>query len=350
MPFSYQKEQINRPFGEKFFIIKPGAIGDVLHMTPVIRAIKRNSPDSRILFLAGSMAAKEILCHNPYLDEVIIFKKGRGIGEVRRVLKMAKSPKLRGLDWILNYQPSNWRWRLLSLLLKPKGILKYKKQKRIKTGERIRHAVEDHLLTLAILGIRDECLYQDLFLTDQEIGKAMEIIGYFQADTGVKGIVGLNIGASHPVNRWPVSAFYCLDSLLESAGYKTILLGGPEDRILAEEFFSLGPSNILDLVGSLSIRHTAAVISRCDIIVSADTGPLHIATSVGTKVIGLFGAADPARTGPIGPDNVVIQGNLPCVPCRRRSCKLSNRACMLSITPQQVIDKIREKVFIKELI
>ncbi|MBN2374305.1 glycosyltransferase family 9 protein [bacterium] len=352
------------PFEETFFIIKPGAIGDVLHMTPVASAIKKKRPRSKCLFLVGDSGISELLFNNPSVDEIIVFKKGRGIGEAGRVFKLAKALRLKGIDWVINYQPSNWRWRLLCLLLKPKGIIKYKKQKNIKAGEKLRHAAEDHLFTISGLGIDDHEFHPEFFLTDQEIGYAQGLIREFFKDIKYRGIIGLNMGASHKVNRWPVSSFLRLNSLLTSSGFITILTGGSEDRILAERFFGFEQPRSLDCVGYLSIRQTAAIISICDVFVSGDTGPLHLAVSVGTRVIGLFGPADPRRTGPIGKDHIVFQSNLPCVPCRKRKCKfvktlyIGNRKdskdikfppdegmfapCMESIKPDDVALKIEE--------
>ncbi len=343
-----KQKDVRSSSDETLLIIKPGAIGDVLHMTPVIRAVKKNRPNSKLLFLAGSKVTSEILLYNPYLDEVIIFKKGRGVREFARIYDLSRSLKKKGqFDWILNYQPSNWRWRLLTLLLKPKGVLKYRKQKGLKKGGKIRHAIEDHLAVLAGLDIREESLKLDFFLSETEIKEGGELIDSLKDKKSVKGVIGLNLGASHTVNRWPLSSFNKLDYILRSAGFKTILLGGPEDRTLAEEFYRFGSSDALDLIGNISIRQTGAVIRHCDVLVSGDTGPLHLAASVGTKVIGLYGAADPERTGPVGSKNIVIQAALPCVPCRKRRCKLDRQSkinCMKNITPEEVAVKIADLI------
>ena len=330
--------------GYTFLIIKPGAIGDVLHMTPVVRAVKRHLPASKILFLVGSKATSDLLSHNPHINEVILFQKGKGIKEFFRILSFGSMLKTRGIQILLNYQPSNWRWRLLTLILNPQKSISYKKQKRIKGDEKTRHAVEDHLNTLQRLGIvyHETCL--DFFLTDQEKQKAGAIFQDAIKRKAYRGIICLNIGASHPVNRWPVEAFHKLNDLLTSRGFRTILIGGPEDRELANQFFSHGPTQALDLVGRLPIRETAAVLSRSHLMVSGDTGPLHLATSVGTKVIGIFGAADPNRTGPIGDQNIIIQSQLHCVPCRKRYCPNGKRSCMESVKPEDVFARIDESV------
>jgi len=194
-----------------FLVIKPGAIGDVLQMTPVVRSIKKRFQRSRILFLVGNQATFDLLENNPNIDEIVLFEKGRGLREWGRVLALAGFLKKKEIDRILNYQPSNWRWRILTLLLRPEKVLLYKKQNRVGKGEMVRHAVEDHLRTLSESGIEEDGNYLDLFLTDQEVREAEEIIEKHKMKNGFRGIICLNMGASHPVNRWPVEAFHQLN-------------------------------------------------------------------------------------------------------------------------------------------
>jgi lipopolysaccharide heptosyltransferase II len=340
----FKKKSIDKELKEHILIIKPGAIGDVLQMTPVLRAVKKSFTNSDVLFLVGSQVTLELLYHNIYINEALIFRKGRGVKELGRVIKLAKSLKPKQINMIMNYQPSNWRWRLITFILRPKYVFLYKKQKGMKKDKRIRHAVEDHLSALPQINVCEEDdLHLDFFLTENEINEAKAVTNsYLHHNSRDKGIVCLNMGASHPVNRWPAGYFHRLSSILIAAGFKIILIGGSEDRILVDQFLGNGLCDCLDLVGQLSIRKTAAILSQCDLLVSGDTGPLHLATSVGTKVIGLFGAADPKRTGPIGSGNIVIQPDLPCVPCRKRHCKNGKRQCMEAIEPEEVASKIFE--------
>lgn len=372
---------IDQNSDETILIIKPGALGDVLHMTPVVKAIREKRSDARICFLVGSEMTSEILEHNHFVDEIILFKKGRGVGEIKRIVGLANSLREKKPDLVLNYQPSNWRWSMLTFVLRTKRVIRYKKQKGLRQGERVLHAVEDHLRPLAALGIKSEpitysytlnreeitasCVIcapslsragkkPDLsistvvkklvfFLSEKELEEGKRLLESQTGDKGkvrYKGLIGLNLGASHPVNRWPIKHFHELDTILQKRGYKAVLIGGKQDRALAEEFFALGASDALDLVGRASITQTAAVLSHCDLLVSADTGPLHLATAVGTRVVGLYGAADPLRTGPIGDGHIVIQAIIACVPCRKRRCKSGKTGCMEVIKPEVVADII----------
>jgi lipopolysaccharide heptosyltransferase II len=152
--------------------------------------------------------------------------------------------------------------------------------------------------------------------------------------------VALNLGASHPVNRWPVERFASLaDRLTKEMGAVVLLVGGNDDRELADGVLAQLTTPVVDLVGRTSLTELGGVLQRCKLAVSADTGPLHLATAVGTPVIALFGAADPERTGPVGEGHLVIQANdLTCVPCRSRSCNHTPYLeCMSLITVDEVM-------------
>ena len=120
---SFKKTSADNIHPGTLLVIKPGAIGDVLQMTPVVRSIKRHFQRSRIIFLVGNQAAFDLLENNPNVDEIVLFPKGTGLREWGRVLGLADFLKKKEMELILNYQPSNWRWRILTLLLKPRWVL-----------------------------------------------------------------------------------------------------------------------------------------------------------------------------------------------------------------------------------
>jgi ADP-heptose:LPS heptosyltransferase len=103
-------------------------------------------------------------------------------------------------------------------------------------------------------------------------------------------------------------------------------------------------SKPLDLIGKTSLLQLGAVLDRCDLLVSGDTGPLHLATAVKTPVLALFGAINPFRTGPVGDGHRVLRHEeLPCVPCVAKSCTNPiDLECMERITPAEVFEAVVE--------
>ncbi|MFN8542700.1 MAG: glycosyltransferase family 9 protein [Candidatus Binatia bacterium] len=130
-------------------------------------------------------------------------------------------------------------------------------------------------------------------------------------------LVAFQLGASRAVRRWPVESFVALGrELHERLGARLVLCGGGNDRPMAEEIAAgLGPLAI-DQCGRTSIAELGALLERCDVLVTPDTGPMHMAVAVGTPVVALFfGPALPFDTGPYAADQVALHAEVPCAPC-----------------------------------
>ena len=208
-----------------------------------------------------------------------------------------------------------------------------------KAKNRTVHAVVNYLETLLPLGLTPADLDLELFLDDRERAYARNFFSLQGLDG--KTVIALNPGATHAVNRWPTSHFAELADLITGQLHACpLIIGGPGDVPLADEIVALSRTKPISLAGRTSLLQLGAVLEKCSLLVSGDTGPLHLATAAGTNVIGLFGAADPGRTGPVGKGHRVIQaGKVPCVPCRSRRCNNQNYLeCMKSITAREVAD------------
>jgi heptosyltransferase II len=317
-------------------VMKPGAVGDLLQMTPVIRALKQYSPDAEISFLVGSETTATLFRNDPRVSETIVFDR---TGRHRSF--SAKSELWRRLhgkryDLVLNFQRSNLKTWFLASAAFPCRVLVYHK-----ATDRTVHAVVNYLETLAPLGIAPTDTGLELILDDESRAFARE----FFSSHGLEDtpVIALNPGATHAVNRWPTARFAELaDLIADRLSVKVIIVGGSDDVPLATEILALSRTNPLSLSGKTTLLQLGAILERCRVLVSGDTGPLHMATAVGTKTIALFGAADPARTGPVGNGHTVIQAaGLACQPCRSRAC--SNpvyRECMVKITASMVADAV----------
>lgn len=324
----------------KILIIKPGAIGDLLQLSPVIRALRQRIPRARITLLVGSAASIDLFRHNPLVDEILVYdKRGahRSWGAFRALWQELRK---RRFDLVINFQRSNLKAWLLATAALPCRVLVYHKAK-----NRIVHAVENHLETVAALGIDPRTADCRLELHTGEAAEqwADELIER-EALAG-RPLAALNLGASHPVNRWPVGHFAALaERLNRELSAAVLLVGGGQDRELADAVAARVAAPVVDLVGRTSLLQLGAVLRRSAVLVTGDTGPMHVATAVGTRVIALFGAADPARTGPVGEGHRVLQAHgVACVPCRSRKCTNSRHlACMEEITVDEVFAAVAE--------
>ena len=325
---------------KNILIIKPGAIGDLLQLSPVVRALKKLLPQTRITIMVANTASIDLFRHNTQVDEVLVFEKRGEHRSWRAFAVLWAKLRQRNFDLVINYQRSNLKAWLLAAAAFPGRVLVYHRSK-----DPGIHAVTNHLQAVAPLGIDPNAVdnHLELFLGAEDERWASEMV----EREGLSGqqLVALNLGASHPVNRWPVENFANLAGLLsQELDVAILLVGGPSDRELADAVLAQATVPVVDLVGHTSLLQLGAVLRKCSLLVSGDTGPMHLATAVGTRVVALFGAADPARTGPIGDENVVIQAtDLACVPCRSRACKSQRHMeCMKLIDVDQVFQTVKE--------
>ncbi len=317
-------------------IIKPGAIGDLLQMTPVIRSLAEAYPDARISLLVGSRSSADMFRYNSRIHRTYVFDKEHT--SPAAFLKFWGELYRQKFDLVINFQRSNLRAWLLTAAALPCRVLVYRKRQT--NGL---HAVTNYLDTLAPLGIKPSRLDLEMSTGPEEKSHAKKITASLgQPDTP---LIALNPGASHPVNRWNVDSFAALaDRLALDIHARVIVIGGPADVPLGDAIAASTKSRPLILAGKLDLLQLAAVLEECDLLVSGDTGPMHMAAAVGTRVLALFGAADPARTGPVGPGHIVLTATgVSCVPCRSRTCNhIPSRACMDSLTVETVFAAIQE--------
>jgi lipopolysaccharide heptosyltransferase II len=150
----------------------------------------------------------------------------------------------------------------------------------------------------------------------------------------------LFVGTRWQSKQWfPRQIADCARFLCESHNLEVILLGGKADQRIAKEVLSCYSERTWNLVGQTSLREASGLIARARVAVGPDTGLMHIAAAVGTPVISLWGATSPARTGPYGFEDLVIQGRAACVPCYRRRCPIGG-VCMKSISADEIQAKI----------
>lgn len=329
--FNKMKQDKN---GKNILIIKPGAIGDLLALTPVVRALASAYPGARISLLVGTHGTAALFRHHPLISETIVYDRRGEHRSLPQFLRIWQRLRRGKFSLVVNFQRSNLKAWLLASAAFPCRVLVYHKAR-----NRVVHVVDNYLETLAPVGIPGQYRGLELFVDRADEEFAREVF----SRNGLDGVtvVAINTGASRPVNRWEASRFAELaDALSARLAMKIIVIGGSEDRAVAEEIFAKASSRPLILCGKTSLLQTAAVLKKCDLLISCDTGPLHMATAVGTRVLGLYGASDPKRSGPVGPGHrIILAKGVACAPCGIRDCKNSRYLeCMDKISVQEVAD------------
>ncbi len=158
-------------------------------------------------------------------------------------------------------------------------------------------------------------------------------------------LIGLHLGASKSDKTWPVKSYAALADLMYQAfSAKILVFGSPSEADLAEEFKILTNAPHMNLVGKTNLERLASLLKKCTLFITNDTGPLHIATAVHTKVIDISTAnVHFMETGPYGEGHYVIQADLPCVPCGF-DVKCNDMKCKSIITPDAVFEVVKDAI------
>jgi heptosyltransferase I len=204
------------------------------------------------------------------------------------------------------------------------------------------HAADWYLRVLPVLGVSVDDAFQWL----PPRPAVAESVRRQWPGEGVRWIV-LQPGARWLNKRWPVDSYAELVRQLAPAnpGFHFAVLGGAEDRPLGKAITRANPARCLDLTGRLSLPEMVEWIRRSELMVSNDTGPMHIADAVGTPVVALFGPTEPCRTGPYHQIKHVLQLNLPCVPCLKSRCRYAKPfECLRALPPAAAFDAVQKRL------
>lgn len=318
---------------KKILIIRQGAIGDVVHTTNVFRSIKETYPDSTIDYLTGELPAV-LLENDSRLNRVIVIESKK----YSYLTKLAFEFQKEKYDLIINLQPSI-RFKFLSFLSFPKKTVTYKKTFKL-------HAVENFFRTAkkVVDGIENP--------NDLKIELPQELVekvkGQIPQDKKLV-VINTQTGPVRHGRKWPMKFFKELVlSILEEHDCN-ILIAGSKDEIEKVKCFENLHPNIKVIAGDFSLLESAAVFSLCDVFISGDTGPLHIASAVGGPYcIGLYGAMPVQRTGPWGINHFAVSADLSCIPCNRRKCMIKEYSdteinpCMMAVKPEHILRIIED--------
>lgn len=340
----------------RILIIKPSSLGDVVHTLPLVHAIKRVYPSCHIAWIVQKAFAG-ILANDPDIDELIPISipstsdphAARGtylhaaIATFRTLRTLRKTFKDRPCDVSLDLHAS-LRSGLMGLVNSRSLRLGFSDAREFNTffqnklveclpGEV--HAVDKNMSFARYLGI--DPLEQDYQLV---VGtREREIARSFLENNGVgasDAVVYMNPCGRWSTKLWNVESWGRVCRFLaERPGLRLVLAGAPDDVPYLQSVNEHSGSMCLISAGKLNLAESAALIERSSVYLGVDSGPMHIASFVGTPAVALFGPTDPDKVGPYGCGHVVVRREgLPCLGCRKRVCK--NRRCMDEIDAGEV--------------
>jgi heptosyltransferase-3 len=342
----------------RILVIKLRYLGDVLLTTPVFDALRAKFPDAFIA-AAVNRGTEAMLTENPAIDKIftveadlklsVDFKKQfRLIKELRSfdfdlTLDLTWSDRaaviafLSGADKRLSYKPKRKKLFSRSLLFTdlidiPKNL----------------HTSDRHLAMAKALGCPPVPNKPTLYWNSKDETNCEEIL----RDSGLSS--DLPYVVMHPTSNaihkvWTAQGYAAVcDYLSAKKAIRTILVCGKDEgeARLNSEICALVKENILNLGGRLSLKQLAFLLSNALLFIGIDSGPMHMATAVGTPVAAIFGPSRPWRWGPCGKGHVIIQKNWDCVPCGKKGCLNDGgeSRCLSELKPEEVIPAIESKL------
>lgn len=325
----------------------PNWIGDAVMATPVLKDLKKHFKDAKITIMAQPNIAL-LLKSYPYIDDILIYKKPNGWIHRGAHLEIGDQLKRAKFDLgllLTNSFSSAWlffrggvknrigyRGNLRSFLLTdaiplPKNI-------------ESQHLVITYKMLLEPLGIPISNSLPQLFLEEEESASSLHLLKSLNIDPLKNTIIGINPGAAYGSAKcWLPDRFKALNNrLLQDPNVYLIYFGDQAGTPLVNDICKGTNERVINLAGKTTIRSLMALIQKCSLFLTNDSGPMHIAAALGTKLLALFGSTSDIKTGPFG-NSKIIHKHVDCSPCYRRTCPIDFR-CMTAISVNEVCEEI----------
>jgi len=340
----------------KFLIIRFSSIGDIVLTTPVVRCLKRQIATAEIHYLTKA-AYRPILAANPYIDKIHLLENE--LSDITPVLEQED------FDYVIDLHHNQRSWRVKKALGKRSfSFNKLNIEKWLLTTFHwdlmpSTHIVGRYLATLQSFGVRNDGGGLDYFIPPEDLVKEMDIPTSHQA-----GYIGLVIGAALATKKMPL---HKLQEFCRSIEHPVILLGGPEDAAVGEELAAIDPVKLYNACGKFNLNESADLVRRARLVVTPDTGLMHMAAAFKRPIVSVWGNTVPAfgmgpyygdnylsnRQGGNGPGSLPLPfdsievGGLPCRPCSKigyKKCPRGHFKCMELIRPEDILEKSYAKL------
>lgn len=329
----------NPPEPRRIVALTREHIGDLICTTPALRALRARFPLAHIAVEVGERAVC-VLENNPSVDEIIVRPDHQGLRGKARFIRLLRQRKF-DLAVILDNSADMILYTWLGGVPRRAGLVYRKKFANLLTDsvafDRQAHEMVDNFRNVVAL------LGGDVSNAETEVFPSQEdedfVAALFEGE-GIRSgadVIALNPGASAPSNRWLPERFAELaDCLMARPNTRVLLLGGPGDLELSATICRKLETAPLVLTGKLTLLQLAETLRRCDLLVTGDTGPMHLAVAMKTPALVLFGPAVPQESGPgYAPGHEIIRKVSGCPQCTKYLCR-ANRDCMRKITASEV--------------
>ena len=326
----------------KFLIIRFSSIGDIVLTTPVIRCLKQQVSDAEVHFLTKS-AFLPVVEHNPYIDKIHLLAHSWDL--------MMEELKNENYDYIIDLHHNTKTLRVKSALKKKSfSFYKLNIEKYFYTAFKINtlpkvHIVDRYLKTVESFGVKNDGAGLNYFISPHDETKREDI----PASHSV-GYIACVIGAALGTKKWPVEKW---KEFCTKVKYPVILLGGPEDAEAGKEIAAVDDVKVYNACGKFRLNESADLVRKARLVVTNDTGLMHIAAAYMKPIVSMWGNTVPSfgmtpYYGDASATDVVMQVNkLWCRPCSKigyKKCPLGHFKCMEKIDPDEVLRKVAARL------
>ncbi len=340
-------DPVIQPKRPKFLLIRFSSIGDIVLTTPVIRCLKQQMPDAEIHFLTKE-SFRSVVQHNPYIDKLHVLAHSWEL--------MVHELKLEEYDHIIDLHHNTKTLRLKKALGVPAhSFYKLNIEKYIYTSIKInilpkKHIVDRYLETVKSFGVKNDGRGLDYFIAEKEETTKADIPAAHYA-----GYIACVIGAAHGTKRWPVHKWKEFAAKMD---HPLILLGGKEDAANGQAIAAVDDIKIYNACGKFSINESADLVRKAKLVITHDTGLMHIAAAYKRPIISLWGNTVPSfGMYPYYGDNFLKHQHSPydtiqvnklwCRPCSKigyEKCPIGHFRCMEKIEVGQLLTTVKTRL------
>lgn len=330
---------------KKILIVKPSSLGDVVHSLPFLNSIKFCFPKAEIHWVIARGLEGLLECH-PMVDRLIIINKdmwkklSKSVDTLKEVRRLLKDVRDEQYDLAVDLQ-GLLRSGVITMATRAPvrtgfsearegGSLCY--NLKVKGGKDL-HAVERYMKIAGALGCDEKNILFPFPLCACEMKNIKDI------KRDLKDYAVIVPGARWDTKIWPAENFGRTASFLP---LKSIVVGSRSDTEIAQRVVQSSGGKAISMAGSTSLKELIEVMRNARLVISNDSGPMHIAAGFNVPVFAIFGPTSPVLTGPYGKGHTIIKSDLECAPCFKKQCR--DLRCMKGITAEMVYEKIKDRI------
>ena len=334
-----------KPPPHEICIVMLSALGDAVHVLPIVNALKRTWPETRITWVIQPVPY-QLVSNHPAIDEFVVFERKKGLLAWQSFQNVAQLLRHRQFDLLLGLQVY-LKAGILTGLIKSKVKLGFDRARArdmqwLFTNQQIpqhppQHVQDQYFEFLHYLGVNPEPITWGLHLSHREKKEQQEFFSCIGENT-----CAVVVGTSKHAKNWTAERYaQVLEEVQAKYGLTPVIVGGPsvDERSMADQIIASTQTKIIDTLGD-NVRKLVWIIDGSTLLISPDTGPLHISHALGTPVVGLFGHTNPNRSGPYSRFRELIVNRFEQGPRQRYAGIRKYQNGMKHITVESVMEKV----------